>query len=152
LETGAEKWERQGLLTWDFEALPESVSLTDRLLAYPALAPDKDLQPSPFPHEPASLCLPREGRSTSLDAPSCERSQASQEILTLPSEAYAGARYSGGMDSVEGLLYARLLRNLLRKNVRTKQEFLSHADSAKTVLFRKSKGTQERGGEDSGGL
>ncbi|MBW2284842.1 MAG: ATP-dependent RNA helicase HrpA, partial [Deltaproteobacteria bacterium] len=33
-------WERNGITTWDFEALPEQVSLGPRLAAYPALAPE----------------------------------------------------------------------------------------------------------------
>jgi len=40
---------------------------------------------------------------------------------------------------MEELLYQALLRHLLRKNVRTEQEFLSHAESCKQLLFEKGK-------------
>ena len=43
------------------------------------------------------------------------------------------------MGSVEELLYQALLRHLLRKNVRTEQEFLSHAEFCKQLLFEKAK-------------
>jgi ATP-dependent helicase HrpA len=135
-----EKWERQGLLTWDFEALPDSVSLTDRLLAYPALAPDKDsLTLRLFRTSQQALASHEKGVQLLLTLHLAKDLKHLRKSLTLPSEAYAGARYFGGMDSVEELLYHALLRDLLRKNVRTKQEFLSHAEFCKTVLFEKAR-------------
>jgi len=135
-----EKWERKGLLTWDFEALPESVSLTDRLLAYPALAPDKDSATLRlFRTSQQALASHEKGVQLLLTLHLAKDLKHLRKSLTLPSEAYAGARYFGGMDSVEKLIYHALLRDLLRKNVRTKQEFLSHAEFCKTVLFEKAK-------------
>jgi ATP-dependent RNA helicase HrpA len=59
--------------------------------------------------------------------------------LSLPSEAYAGARYFGRMKAVEDLLYQAVLRDLFRKNVRAEQDFLAHAEFCKANLFEKSK-------------
>ena len=135
-----EKWERQRITSWDFEALPESVSLTERLVAYPALAPEEDS---------ASLCLFRtQAQARASHERGVERLltlhfskdiKQVQRSLILPSEAYAGARYFGGVRAVEGLLYQALLRHLFRKNLRTKQEFLSHAESCKTLTMAKAK-------------
>ncbi len=134
------KWERQGLLTWDFEALPESVSLTDRLLAYPALAPDKNSVALRLFRTPQqALASHEKGVELLLTLHLAKDLKHLRRSLSLPSEAYAGARYFGGMGSVEELLYQALLRDLLRKNVRTAAEFLSYAESCKSLLFEKTK-------------
>ena len=135
-----EKWERQGITTWDFEALPETVSLTERLLAYPALAPDKDSASIRLFRTPQqALASHEKGVQLLLTLQLAKDLKHLQKSLTLPSEAYAGARYFGGMRAMEELLYQALLRHLLRKNVRTEQEFLSHAESCKQLLFEKGK-------------
>ena len=139
-----EKWERQGIKTWDFEDLPERICLNDRLVAYPGLAPGEDSaglclfrtpQQALASHEQGVQCL-----VTLHLAPDLKHLRKS---LTLPSEAYAGARYFGGMRAVEDLLYQALLKHLLRKNVRTKQEFFSHAEFCKKTLFEKHKELKE---------
>ena len=135
-----EKWERQGITTWDFEALPETVSLTERLLAYPALAPDKDSASIHLFRTPQqALASHEKGVQLLITLQLSKDLKHLQRSLTLPSEAYAGARYFGGMRAMEELLYQALLRHLLRKNVRTEQEFLSHAESCKQLLFEKGK-------------
>jgi len=135
-----EKWERQGIFTWDFDTLPESISLIDRLLAYPALAPDRDSATLRlFRTSQQALASHEKGVQLLLTLHLGKDLKHLRKALTLPSEAYAGARYFGGMDSVEELLYHALLRDLLRKDVRTKQEFFSHAAFCKTVLFEKAK-------------
>ena len=135
-----EKWERQGLVTWDFEALPESVSLTDRLLAYPGLAPDKDSAALRlFRTSQQALASHEKGVELLLTLHLAKDLKHLRKSLSLPSEAYAGARYFGGMKAVEDLLYQAVLRDLFRKNVRTEQEFLSHAKFCKASLFEKGK-------------
>jgi ATP-dependent helicase HrpA len=135
-----EKWERQGITTWDFEALPENVSLTDRLLAYPALAPDEDSASLHlFRTQQQALSSHEKGVQLLLTLHLAKDLKHLQRSLTLPSEAYAGARYFGGMRAMEALLYQALLRHLLRKNARTEQEFLSHAEFCKQILFEKAK-------------
>jgi ATP-dependent helicase HrpA len=136
-----EKWERQGIFTWDFGALPESVSLTDRLIAYPALAPDKDSASLRLFRTPQqALASHEKGVELLLTLHLAKDLKHVRRSLTLPSEAYAGARYFGGMGSVEELLYRSLLRHLLRRSVRTEQEFLSYSETCKQVLFEKAKG------------
>jgi len=139
-----EHWERQGITTWDFGALPESVSLTDRLVAYPALAPDKDsagIRLFRTPHQ--ALLSHEEGVQRLLTLHLAKDLKHLQRSLTLPSEAYAGARYFGGMRALEQLLYQALLGLLLRKNLRTEQALLSYAESCKAVLFEKAKELKE---------
>jgi len=137
---GQAKWERQGISTWDFDALPESVVLTDRLLAYPALDPDKDSARLRLFRTPQqALASHEKGVELLLTLHLAKDLKHLRRSLSLPSEAYAGARYFGGMGTVEDFLYQALLRQVLRKNVRTKQEFLSHAEFCKTVLFEKAK-------------
>jgi len=136
-----EKWERQGIFTWDFGALPESVSLNDRLIAYPALAPDKDSASLRLFRTPQqALASHEKGVELLLTLHLAKDLKHVRRSLTLPSEAYAGARYFGGMGSVEELLYRALLRHLLRRSVRTEQEFLSYSETCKQVLFEKAKG------------
>jgi ATP-dependent helicase HrpA len=135
-----EKWERQGLTTWDLEPLPESIPLTDRLLAYPALAPDKDSASLRLFRTPQqALASHEKGVELLLTLHLAKDLKHLRKALTFPSEAYAGARYFGGMGAIEDLLYQSLLRYVLRKNVRTEREFLSHAEFCKAVLFEKAK-------------
>ena len=139
-----EHWERQDIATWDFGSLPESVSLTDRLVAYPALAPDRDSARIRLFRTPQqALVSHEEGVQRLLTLLLAKDLKHLQRSLTLPSEAYAGARYFGGMRAVEEPLYQALLRLLLRKNLRTEQAFLSYAESCKTLLFEKAKELKE---------
>jgi len=135
-----EKWERQGIFTWDFGALPESVSLTDRLIAYPALAPGEDsANLHLFRTQQQALEAHKKGVQILLTLHLAKDLKHVRRSLSLPSEAYAGARYFGGMGAMDELLYQALLRHLLRRSVRTEQEFLSHAESCKQLLFEKAK-------------
>jgi ATP-dependent helicase HrpA len=135
-----EKWERQGIVTWDLETLPESVPLTDRLVAYPALSPDKDsLALRLFRTPQQALASHEKGVKLLLTLHLAKDLKHLRRSLTLPSEAYAGARYFGGMGAMEEFLYQSLLRHLLRKNVRSEQEFLSHAEFSRQALFENTK-------------
>jgi ATP-dependent helicase HrpA len=135
-----EKWERQGITTWDVGALPENIPLTDRLTAYPALAPDRDSATLRlFRTEQQALSSHEKGVQLLLTLHLAKDLKHVRRSLSLPSEAYAGARYFGGMEATEDLLYHALLKHQLRKNVRTEQEFLSYAESCKQVLFEKAK-------------
>ncbi|NTV33895.1 MAG: ATP-dependent RNA helicase HrpA, partial [Deltaproteobacteria bacterium] len=135
-----EKWERQGLTTWDLEPLPETIPLTDRLLAYPALAPDKDSASLRLFRTPQQARASHEkGVELLLTLHLAKDLKHLRKSLTLPSEAYAGARYFGGMGAIEDLLYQSLLRSVLRKSVHTEREFLSHAEFCKQILFEKAK-------------
>jgi len=114
--------------------------LTDRLVAYPALSPDKDS---------ARLCLFRtpqqalasheKGVQLLLTLHLAKELKHVRRSLALPSEAYAGARYFGGMGPMEEFLYQALLKYQFRMNVRTEQEFLAHAETSKQALFEKAK-------------
>jgi ATP-dependent helicase HrpA len=114
--------------------------LTDRLLAYPALAPDKDSASLRLFRTPQqALASHEKGVELLLTLHLAKDLKHLRKSLTLPSEAYAGARYFGGMGAIEDLLYQSLMRYMLRKNVRTEREFLSHAEFCKQILFEKAK-------------
>jgi ATP-dependent helicase HrpA len=135
-----ENWGKEGITDWDFGTLPESVSLTERLLAYPALAPDKDSASLRlFRTQQQALASHEKGVELLLTLHLAKDLKHLHKSLSLPSEAYAGARYFGGMGPMEELLFHALLRHLFRKNVRTKQEFLSHAELCKASFFEKAK-------------
>ena len=135
-----EKWERQAITTWDFGTLPETVSLTERLLAYPALAPEKDSASIRlFRTQQQALASHENGVQLLLTLQLAKDLRHLRKSLTLPSEAYAGARYFGGMQAMEELLYQALRRHLLRKNLRTEKAFLTHAESCKQIMFEAGK-------------
>jgi ATP-dependent helicase HrpA len=137
---GRDKWEREGITAWDFGTLPESVSLTDRLLAYPALAPGKDsVSLRLFRTTQQALASHEKGVELLLTLHLAKDLKHLHKSLSLPSEAYGGARYFGGMKAVEELLYHAVLRDVFRKNVRTEQEFAAHAQFCKASLFEKSR-------------
>jgi ATP-dependent helicase HrpA len=137
---GQARWEREGIVTWDFGSLPESVPLTERLLAYPALAPGKDSASLRlFRTAQQALASHEKGVQLLLTLHLAKELKHVRKSLALPSEAYAGARYFGGMAAMEELLYQALLRHLLRKNARTEEEFLSQADYCKQSFFEKAK-------------
>ncbi|MGE5839375.1 MAG: DUF3418 domain-containing protein, partial [Deltaproteobacteria bacterium] len=118
----------------------ESVPLTDRLLAYPGLTPDKDSASLRLFRTPQQALTSHEkGVQILLTLHLTKELKHVRRSLALPSEAYAGARYFGGMVAVEEFLYQALLRHLLRKNVRTQQEFSSHAEFCKQSFFEKAR-------------
>lgn len=139
-KTAREHWERQGITTWDFGDLPESVSLTDRLVAYPALAPDGDSVGIRLFRTPQQALVSHgAGVHRLLTLHLARDLKHLHQSLSLPSEAYAGARYFGGMKAVEDSLYQAVLNDLFRKNVRTEHDFLAHAEFCKGILFEKAK-------------
>jgi ATP-dependent helicase HrpA len=135
-----EKWEKQGITTWDFEVLPESVPVADRLVAYPALSADKDSASLRlFRTQQQAFSSHEKGVQLLLTLSLAKDLKHVRRALSLPSEAYAGARYFGGIEATEDLLYQALLNDGLRKSVRTEQEFLSYAESCKRILVEQAR-------------
>ena len=55
--------------------------------------------------------------------------------LFLPSEIQNQADYFGGAKKVEGLLYESVTNDLFQKNIRTKDQFHSHAEGVAGKIF-----------------
>ena len=129
------KWERTGLETWDFVDLPESVSLRENLFAYPGLeAGEKGVNLRLFPTQRQAVDSHVKGVERLLSLALAKDLKHLKRALTLPPDGLAGARYFGGAAAVEKALYEALLRQLFRKNIRTRETFEAHMEAARAEM------------------
>ncbi len=131
-----DQWERSGVTDWEFETIPDSLGIGGGVSAYPALEPG----PSGVnlrlfkTKEEAAAVHPRGvedllGRKYAKDLKFMER------VLDLPEEHQRAALYFGGKAAVEKSILAALRIRVFRRDIRTREEFLTCADGVVKALF-----------------
>jgi ATP-dependent helicase HrpA len=139
------KWERTGLQAWDFGDLPESLSLREHLLAYPALEEgDKGVCLRLFPAHGQALDSHVKGVERLSSLVLTKDLKHLKKAIALPADGLAGARYFGGAGAVEKDLYEALLRQLFRRNIRTREAFETLLEAGKAEMLPRMKELRDR--------
>jgi ATP-dependent helicase HrpA len=134
------KWERDGLTTWDFEGLPESLSLGAHMVAYPALVPEEGgVNIRLFQDHDEALASHLKGVQGLLSLHLARDLKFLKRNWPLPGEGARGAAYFGGAAAVEKALHQGLLKSLFRKDLRDREAFLAHAETLKQAMFDKAR-------------
>jgi ATP-dependent helicase HrpA len=138
------QWERMGLASWDFGALPEAVSIGPSLIAFPGLEPaEKGVNLRLFKSRAEALASHERGVQALFLLKFSKDLEFMRRRLTLPEEYAAPALYFGGKSEVERMISERLKAEAFRKNLRSDKEFQDYAQTLGRALFEKGHGVWE---------
>jgi len=135
-KTAKKQWEKEGITSWDFADLPESVALKGKdgneSLAYPALEREKDgsINLLLFRDMEKAEMAHREGIAALYEIHFRKDMKFLKKCLTLPQETKKGANCCGGAKQIENALYRKTIRTLFERDIRKREEFLEYANSA----------------------
>ncbi|MDA3898054.1 MAG: ATP-dependent RNA helicase HrpA, partial [Desulfobacteraceae bacterium] len=126
------KWEKTGLNTWDFEDLPEVITITAKnghaFPVYPALEKeDKSVNLRLFRNREAAEKAHKEGVGQLYHRYFAKDIKFLKKTLTLPSSVEEMARYFGGKKQIEQQMLDRVIQDLFCRNIRTRQAFFDYA-------------------------
>ncbi len=132
------KWERAGIVAWDFGSLPESIAVGPLLAAYPALqAAERGANIQLFDNREEAISSHRRGVQSLLLVKFAKDLEFMKRYLRLSEELVPAALFFGGQAAVEKALHLCLAREVLQKNIRTEEEFKAWSAGVVRSLFEK---------------
>jgi ATP-dependent helicase HrpA len=138
------KWEREGLTSWDFGELPESIPVGPFHPAFPALeAGEQSARIRLFQNREEALSSHEQGVETLLFLRFAKDLKFMRGYLVLPEEHEKTSLYFGGKSAVEKSLLDNLRRTVFQRNLRTKEEFEAYAGTVVRALFEKGHALRE---------
>ncbi len=142
-KSAQERWERAGLVSWDFGPLPETVAAGPYTVAFPGLkAGEKSVDLLLFKSREEALVAHVKGVEALLSPRFSKDLEFVKRYLVIPEEYEPAALPFGGKAAVIKAMASALKREVLRKNVRSQEEFEALAARAVRDLF--AKGTELR--------
>lgn len=157
LEQAKKIWEKQGIKSWDFKDLPESMTIKgingNKWTLCPALCADNaDIivanNHSPlrsgiclrlFDNHHAALNAHVRGVSALYRLHFCDELKFLKKMLTLSGQNRDYAACMGGAKAVEKNLYESVVADLFAKNIRTQAKFEEYKVSVKPMILQKGK-------------
>ena len=138
------RWEKEGLLSWDFGPLPESVGVGMFMTAYPGLEPGKKgVNIRLFRTKEEALASHVKGVEVLLSARFSKDMDFLRRYLMVFEEYEKTALYFGGKEAVEKALLENMKKEIFRKNLRSREEFDSYVETVMRSLFEKSHALRE---------
>jgi ATP-dependent helicase HrpA len=138
------QWEKEGLESWDFGPLPESIPVGMFMTAYPGLEPgEKGVSIRLFKTEGEALASHVKGVEALLAARFGRDVDFLRRYLVVFEEYGTPALYFGGGEAVEKALLDNIKREIFRKNIRSGEEFEAYAGTVMRSLFEKSHALRE---------
>ncbi|MBN2515228.1 MAG: ATP-dependent RNA helicase HrpA [Deltaproteobacteria bacterium] len=133
-------WEKEGIDTWDFGTLPESINLKSYggldSFAFPALTvEDGSISIRLFQDRKDAEYAHREGTIALFERHFKKEMHYLRKTLTLEGNGKTWAHYFGGAKKVEAALYRKALSLLFDRPVRSQEAFFAHAASAKRHIL-----------------
>ena len=137
LKGAKRQWEREGITSWDFDDLPEEITLKGGESAYPGLERGEDggVALRLFGDKERARAAHRQGVAALYELTLKKDMTFLRKSLILPKELHAAARACGGAKVIEQALYQNIVRTLLERNIRTKDAFDEYAKEARQALF-----------------
>jgi ATP-dependent helicase HrpA len=138
------KWAREGLTSWDFGGLPESIPVGPFQTAYPGLeAGEQSAHIRLFQNREEALSSHEQGVEALLLLRFAKDLKFMRGYLVLPEEHERASLFFGGKSAVEKSLLENLRRTVFRRNLRTKEEFEAYAGTVVRALFEKGHALRE---------
>jgi len=132
------RWERIGVRAWDFEALPEEISIGPGMIAFVGFEPaENGVNLRLFNKREDALASHQKGVETLLLLKFAKDLKFMERYLVLPVEYHKIAFFFGGKTAFEKMLAERLKTEVFRKNLRSGQEFKAYSDAVVRTLFEK---------------
>ena len=118
------EWEEDGIESWDFETLPETIPLAPDLLAFPALSPaQRGVRIRLFSNRQEALLSHRKGvRKLFMHIFRKELKFLKKDLKTPPHLSSKTVDF-GGPAAVENALFEKLMTHLFDAPIRTRNEF-----------------------------
>jgi ATP-dependent helicase HrpA len=136
LKAARVQWEKTGITRWDFGDLPESVSdtgsATGRWIAYPALEPSSAgsfVNIRLYRQREKALTLHLRGVAALYAILFAKDLKFLRRQLTLPADKAFMADYFGGSKNLVNQMVDRVIQDLFRKNIRSKEAFYAYVES-----------------------
>jgi ATP-dependent helicase HrpA len=139
------KWEKRGIISWDFEDLPETISLGTSLLAYPGLQPAAGgVDFRLFKDSAEASETHRKGVKTLFMIRFRKDLKFLKKDLKLPEAISAKAGHFGGIRAVEKGMVDNILDRFFLLNIRTKEDFEAHASAIGRSILPEGRSLMER--------
>jgi ATP-dependent helicase HrpA len=133
------KWEKEGLVAWDFGDLPESVKIGAFLVGYLGLQPaGKGVNIKLFKTRAEALASHQRGVETLLGLRFAKDLDFLRRYLVLPEEMEKAALYFGGKESLEKALQEHARREIFRRDIRAQEQYKAYAEGVMRALYEKS--------------
>jgi ATP-dependent helicase HrpA len=134
-KTVNKRYEKKGIKCWDFGDLPEAIEFIDKNKAawafYPGLeknsSDDNCVHLRLFRSRDKAIDTHRKGVAALYGSYLSRELKFLKKILKIPAELKPAADYFGGLKQLESRLYQSVLNDSFRRNVRTAEDFESHA-------------------------
>jgi ATP-dependent helicase HrpA len=134
LEELKKTWEVDGITSWDFEDVAESVTLKSAdgrtWLFYPGLQSEGNaVRLTLFPNQEKALTAHKAGVAALYSLHFAKELKFLRKSIALPADLAPAARWFGGLKAVEQRLYDQVLTVLFSRNIRTREAFYAQADT-----------------------
>ena len=134
------QWEKTGITSWNFGALPESIPLTNDLFVYPGLElGEKGINIRLFRDGNTALNEHRKGVKALFLIHFRNDLNFVKKALKFPQRLLKAADYFGGGGAVEKAVYESLTDRLFRLDLRNAESFLRHAGAKGPSLLQESR-------------
>jgi ATP-dependent helicase HrpA len=144
-EKGRKSWERKGITSWDFGELPESLSLGENLVAYPALEPaEESVSLLLFRNREEALVSHRKGVRWLLTRHFAKDLKYLRRNLTLPQDTATAARHFGGAIALQEAMFEHLVSHSFEKNFRKAEEIEEAYRTTGSVLMERGSALKDQ--------
>jgi len=145
-----EKWEKKGMTTWEVPDLPDAIAVEGGgqtgFHVYPALVPNGDAVDLRLFEDPdAALRSHKAGVAQLYRRYLAKDLKFLKKTVALPSSAEQAATYFGGRRKVEARIMDRVINDLFAVNIRTADQFYSHARAQSENLLSAGRALMEKG-------
>ena len=129
-EKAKAKWEREGVMSWDFGDLPETISLGTNLPVYPGLEPAAGgVNVRLFKNSAEASETHKRGVRALFMIRFRKDLKFLKKDLKLPETIFSKAAYFGGGHTVERGMYDNIMDRFFLLNIRNKTDFETHASA-----------------------
>jgi len=134
------QWEKEGLISWDFDTLPETIPLSSDLVAFPALSPcQNSVEIRLFSNRCDAITTHLLGVRELFRLHFRKELKLLKKDLKLPSHLSSKSIDFGGPKSVETAMFESLITRFFVHNIRTETEFKKRVQSVAPELFSTGK-------------
>jgi len=142
------QWGKQGIVSWSFKTLPETVSLTPGLVAFPALSPaENSVEIRLFRNRQEALESHRRGVRKLFMLHFRKELKLLKKDLKIPSHLSSKTVDFGGARSVETAMFKTLTTRFFDGDIRTETAFKKKVQSADPEIFSTGKRLMELTGQ-----
>ncbi|UCD88608.1 MAG: DUF3418 domain-containing protein, partial [Desulfobacterales bacterium] len=143
IESVRKKWEASSITRWNFPDLPESIPISGKnrakWLLYPALEvkdpKNRSVNLRLFQHRDKAVKSHKQGVCLLFTRYFSKDLKFLKKAVALPKEMRKLSDYFGGPKRFENMLYERIINDLFSKNIRSKDAFYAHTESARPLIL-----------------